>query len=148
MEVSGFSGPSFFCYWQMFFIPSISLEALVPIEGMMNIKSYLPLKERRVFRESANLHLQVIFQHSSAHCRKTKIITQYFEKMKIKVLEWFGKLPDLNSTTNLWSVVKNRWRKVDCTTKMKLIQFFIHVWSHNDEIKNTGEKLLLSIKKK
>ena len=30
-------------------------------------------------------------------------------------------LANLSLTENLWSIVKNCWRKQDCTTKMKLI---------------------------
>ena len=40
--------------------------ALVPIEGIVNSKTYLPILKRRVFRELANLHPQAIFQHDSA----------------------------------------------------------------------------------
>ena len=61
MEVSQFSGDYPFHYWRMFIIPSISPKALVPIEGMMNIKTYLPIIERRFPRKLANLHPQAIF---------------------------------------------------------------------------------------
>ena len=47
--------------------------------------------------------------------------------MKITVLDWPGNSPDLNLIENLWSIVKNRLRKMDCTTKIKLIEAVIHV---------------------
>ena len=108
-------------------LASIGTSALGLIEGMMNIKTYLPTIERRVSRESANLHHQAIFQHDSASCHKAKMITQYFQKMKMEVLEWPGNLPDLNSIKNLLFIAKNCLRKQDCTTKMKLIQSVKHI---------------------
>ena len=55
--------------------------------------------------------------------------------MKITILDWPWNLPDLNPIENLWSIVKNRLRKMDCTTKIKLIEAVIHVWFHDEEIK-------------
>ena len=91
--------------------------ALVPIEEMMNSRTYLPIIEKRVFRKLPNLHPQAIFQQDFASCHKAKIITNYFKKMKMEVLEWPGNFPDLNLIENQWSIMKNRWRKQDCTKK-------------------------------
>ena len=66
----------------------------------------------------------------------------------MEVLEWPGNSPDLNPIENLWSIVKNRLRKKDCTTKTKLIESVINVWFHDDEIKNTSKKLVMSMKKR
>ena len=49
--------------------------------------------------------------------------------MKITVLDWPGNSPDLNPIENLSSIVKNRLKKMDCTTKIKLIEAVIHVGS-------------------
>ena len=106
----------------------------------MNIKTYLSIIERRVSRESANLHPQAIFEHDSAPGHKPKIITQYFKSMKMEVLDWFGNSLDLNLTEKLWSVAKNRWKKLDCTTKMILILSVIHTWFYENGIKNTCKK--------
>ena len=65
----------------------------------------------------------------------------------MEVLEWHGNSPDLNPIENLWSIVKNRLRKQGHTIKTKLIQSVIHVWFHDDKIKNIWKKLVLSIKK-
>ena len=64
--------------------------------------------------------------------------------MKITVLDWPGNSPDLNPIENLWSIVKNRLRKMDCTTKIKLI----YVWFHDEEIKKICKTLVLSMKKR
>ena len=122
--------------------------SLVPVEGMMNSKAYLPIIERKVSTELSKLHPQAIFQQDSAPCHKAKIITNCLKKMKITVLDWPGNSPDLNPIENLWSVVKNRLRKMDCTTKIKLIEAVIHVWFHDEEIKKICKTLVLSMKKR
>ena len=76
------------------------------------------------------------------------MITNCFKKMKITVLDWPGNSPDLNPIENLWSIVKNRLRKMDCRNKIKLIQSEIHVWFHDEEIKQICKKLVLSMKER
>ena len=75
MAVRRFSGDSPF-YYLLSIIPSISSRALVPIEGMMNIKNYLTKTKSRGCKESANFHPQAIFRHNSAPRHKAKLITQ------------------------------------------------------------------------
>ena len=58
-----------------------------------------------------------------------------FQKDENEVLEWPGNSPNLSLVENLCSIVKNRLRKQDCITKIKLILSVIHKWFHNDEIK-------------
>ena len=57
-----------------------------------------------------------------------------FQKDENESAGMAGNLSDLNSTENLWSIEKNHWRKQDCTTKMKLIEFIIQIWLHDDEV--------------
>ena len=121
--------------------------ALVPIEEMINNRTYFPIIEKRISTELANLHPQAIFQQDSAPCHKAKIITNCFKKIKMEVLEWYSNSPDLNPIENLWSIVKNCLRKQGHTTKTKLIQSVMHVWFRDDKIKNIGKKLVLSMKK-
>ena len=142
MAVRRFSGDSPF-YYLFSIIPSINSRALVPIEGMMNIKNYLTKTERKGCKESANLHPQAIFRHNSAPRHKAKLITQYLSKIKMEVLERFGNSPDLKPIENLWSIVKNRLKKQYCTTKMKLIQSVLHKCFHDDEMKNNCKKLVV-----
>ena len=133
-------------FWGCFSINGPGL--LVPVEGMMNRKAYLQIIERKVCRELSDLHPRAIFLQDSAPFRKTKMITNCFKKMKITILHWPGNSPDLNPIENLWSIVKNRLRKRDCTNKIMLTQSVIHVWFHNEEIKQICKKLVLSMKQR
>ena len=68
-------------FWGCFYINGSG--SLVPVEGMMNSKAYLPIIERKVSTELSKLHPQAIFQQDSAPCHKAKIITNCLKKMKI-----------------------------------------------------------------
>ena len=68
--------------------------------------------------------------------------------MKITVLDWPGNSPDLNQIEKWWFIVKNCLRKMDCINKIKLIQFVIHAWFHNEEIKQICKKLVLSMQQR
>ena len=114
----------------------------------MKSKAYLQIIERKVCRELSDLHPHAIFQQDSAPYHKTKMITNCFKKMRITALDWPGKSPDLYPIENLRSIFKNRLRKIDCTNKIKLIQSVIHVWFHDEEIKQICKKLFLSMKQR
>ena len=122
--------------------------SLVPVEGMMNSKAYLQIIEKKVCRELSDLHPRAIIQQDSAPCHKAKMITNCFKKIKITALDWPENSTDLNPIENLWSMVKNRLRKMDCPNKIKLIQYVIHVWFHDEEIKQICKKLVLSMKER
>ena len=51
------------------------------------------------------------FQHDSAPCHKSKIVTKYLWESNVNVLEWPGNLPDLNPIWNLWAILKNVLQK-------------------------------------
>ena len=112
----------------------------------MSSKAYLQIIERKVCRELSDLHPRAIFQQDSAPCHKAKMIINCFKKMKITVLDWPGNSPDLNPIENLWSIVKNRLRRINCPNKIKLIWSGIHVWFHDEEIEQIYKKLVLSMK--
>ena len=105
----------------------------------MNSRAYLQIIKRKVCRELSDLHPRAIFQQDSAPCHKAKRMTICFKKMRIPVLDWPGNSPDLNP-------IKNCLRKMDCPNKIKLIQSVIHVWLHDEEIKQICKKLVLFMK--
>ena len=131
VEFRKFGGNFSFDDWQISFAvhhAHLCCSLANKVEGMMNSKAYLPIIKRKVSSEFSKLHPQAIFQQDSAPYHEAKIITNCFKKMKKTVLDWPGNSPDLiNPRETLWSIVKNRLRKMDCTTKIKLIEAVIHV---------------------
>ena len=101
-----------------------------------------------IFMERAFPNRGGIFQQDLAPCHTAKKVKKFFEENHIKVLDWPGNLPNLNPIENLWSIVKNRLLKRDCTTQMKLINAIIDVWYHNQKVTQNCEKLVESMPKR
>ena len=89
-----------------------------------------------------------IFQQDLAPCHTAKKVKKVFEENHIKVLDWPGNLPNLNPIENLWSIVKTRLLKRDCTTQTKLIYAVIDMWYRDQEIAQNCEKLVKSMPKR
>ena len=104
---------------------------LVPVSGMMNADKYCDLIKNTAVKEMNQVHRingGRVFQQDLAPCPTANRVKTLFEKERIKVLEWPGNSPDLNPIENLWSIIKLRLRKKDCTTLIKLIEGIIDVW--------------------
>lgn len=128
-------------------------KSLVPISGMMNSHTYIPIVEKKAIPELKNLAEELgvenaIFQQDSAPCHTSKLVKAFFRENNIYCLEWPGNSPDINPIENLWAIVKKRLRKLDCTTKEKMICAVITVWFHDDEIKKICDNLVASMPKR
>ena len=47
------------------------------------------------------LHNNSIFMHNEAPCHRSKVVLEYYRKIKVEVLDWSGNNPDLNLIENL-----------------------------------------------
>ena len=135
-------------FWGSFSFKGIG--SLFPVQGMMNADKYIKVIQRKVVKdmERAFPNGGGIFQQDLAPCHTAKKVKKFFEENHIKVLDWPGNSPDLNPIENLWSIVKNRLLKRDCTTQMKLINAIIDVWYHDQKITQNCEKLVESMPKR
>lgn len=123
--------------------------SLVPITGMMNSQKYLEILQDRMVPELLKVNGgNPIFQHDLAPCHTSKIVKQFFTDNKITVLDWPGNSPDINPIENLWSICKIRLRKMDCTTKTKLMESVIEVWCRDTKIRNDCKSLVESMPKR
>ena len=135
-------------FWGCFGFSGIG--TLVPIEGMMNSARYTELIQRTIVRDMQRAFPEAggIFQQDLASCHTSKQVKGVFRQADIKVLDWPGNSPDLNSIENLWSILKSRLKKLDCTTKIKLIEAIIQVWYRDPQIQENCQTLVQSMRKR
>ena len=96
----------------------------------MNSARYTELIRRTVTRDMQRVFPESggVFQQGLAPCHTSKQVKKVFNEAAINVLDWPGNSLDLNPIENLWSILKSRLEKLDCTTKTKLIEAVIQVW--------------------
>ena len=70
---------------------------------------------------------------------------QFLADNHIPVLKWPGNSSDLNPIENLWFLLKKKINALKPTTKRELIEDLIHVWNHDDEIKEMCPRLIRSM---
>lgn len=116
----------------------------------MNSEKYIPILENKALPELQRLADSLgvdkaVFQYDLAPCHTSKKVKLFMSQRDIQCLDWPGNSPDLNPIENLWGIVKKRLRKMDCTTKEKMICAVIKVWFHDQEIREICKKLIDSM---
>lgn len=123
---------------------------LIPIEGMMNSERYKAMLEQNLTTQLENVQAVdgPIFQQDSAPCHVSKKMVKYFKDKGVTLLEWPGNSPDVNPIENLWAICKARLQKMDCTTKVKMIEAVIQVWYRDEKIQENCKNLIDSMPKR
>ena len=70
------------------------------------------------------------FLQDRAPCHRSQHTTAFLKSLGIRVMNWPGNSPDLNSIENVWSKMKYDLREMDCSTKKKLIENIKKVWNN------------------
>lgn len=117
------------------------------VEGSMNQHQYRKVLETRLLPQLKDWFPEgdFVFMHDGAPCHKAKSITKFLAEKDVKTLPWPGYSPDMNPIENLWGIVKKRLKKINITTKVKLIENLIQIWHRDDEIKNKCSVLIESM---
>jgi transposase len=63
------------------------------------------------------------------------------------MLDWPDYSPDMNPIENLWSILKKRLDKMDCSTEEHMVMNVIKLWFHDSGMKNICFKLVESMPK-
>jgi transposase len=106
------------------------------VDGLMNSSKYIEILKSRVLP-----FLQTFadgkgtFQHDFAPCHNSKAVKKFIQENKISILNWPGNSPDMNPIKNLWSIMKKRLGKMDCSNE-RMVTNVIEVWFHNSGMKN------------
>ena len=70
------------------------------------------------------------FFRTVPHVTVVSIPQLFLKSLGIRVMNWPGNSPDLNSIENVWSKMKYDLREMDCSTKKKLIENIKKVWNN------------------
>lgn len=120
---------------------------LIPVEGTMRSQQYEDVLRTHLIPTISRDFPQggAIFQQDKAPCHTSNHMKRFFASQNLTILEWPGNSPDINPIENLWSIVKRRIAKNDCSTMAKLIINIIKCWYHDEELKQMCSTLVRSM---
>ena len=99
----------------------------LPSRTTMNGEKYVQL-----LSDKLQLHMQVhrcnILMQDGAPCHRSKLVTNFLKKKKVKVLDSPGNSPDLNPIENLWTVMKDKVAEKQLSSLPNLCRAMKEVW--------------------
>ena len=99
----------------------------LPSGTTMNGEKYVQL-----LSDKLQLHMQVhrcnIFMQDGAPYHRSKLVTIFLKKKKVKVLDWSKNSPDLNPIENLWAVIKDKVAEKQPSSLSDLCRAIKEVW--------------------
>ena len=118
------------------------------IEGTLNTDGYLSeIINGRLLQQMTEWYPQGngIFQQDNAPCHVSKKAMKHFAEKKIQLLDWPPSSPDLNPIENFWAIVKRRIRMKGAHSRQTIIQEFIRIWYHDEDLLDICRSLVDSM---
>lgn len=78
------------------------------INGTLNSEKYCEMIEKTVIPRLNLLNREYIFQQDNASCHVSRFTMALFDRLKIKLLQWPPKSPDLSPIEMLWGILKSK----------------------------------------
>ncbi|GFV80652.1 transposable element Tcb2 transposase [Trichonephila clavipes] len=86
-----------------------------------------------------------IFMQDGAPCHTARSIKAFLAEQNIPLLDWPGNSPDMNTTENVWELMKREVAKDVITNKTLLLERIIHVWNHHPQMQETVQSCIVSM---
>lgn len=105
--------------------------ALQKVNGIMKKEDYLQILQENLKSSARRLGLgrSWVFQQDNDPKHTSKVVKEWLNQARIKVLEWPSQSPDLNPIENMWTVLKKQVRVRKPTNLVELHQFCQEEWS-------------------
>ena len=75
-----------------------------------------------------NFPLRWVFQHDNDPKHKSKLVTEWLDKEKVKVLKWPSQSTDLNPIENLWEALKRKVSGHNVRNKGQFLEILKETW--------------------
>ena len=118
---------------------------LVFIEGNMTGQMYADILEGNLFQSVKQLKLgkHWIMQQDNDPKHRSRLVTNWLDKKKIKRLFWPPFSPDLNPIEHIWDEMERRMKTQHPKNVKELKQALLHVWNNIE--KDVLKKLVDSV---
>ena len=101
----------------------------LPKGTTMNGVRYLEMLQEKLQLHMV-FHKCTTFMQDGAPCHRSKIVSKFLKKKKIKTIDWPGNKPDLNPIENLLSLLKNKVADRQPTRDQEMETAIKLVWIH------------------
>ena len=104
------------------------------IHGKVDGEYYKKIVERRVLPLANVFKGQTwFFQQDNAPVHTSKLVKNFMESKKLKVIQWPSKSPDLNPIENVWAIMKRRVADRDPKNTSELEAAISEVWNNLEQ---------------